>query len=146
MPKPVMLKSWNWIVVWRPTSPSITNIQKRCPLHYKGLECKRRKSRDTWSKRQIWPWSTKWSRAKANRVWQENAQITANTLFHNAKDKSTHPHPVGQCWNQIDYMLCSWRWRGSKQPAATTTTKEWELAVAQIVNSLLLNSDLSWRK
>ena len=27
-----------------------------------------RKSRDTWSNRQIWPWSIKWSRAKANRV------------------------------------------------------------------------------
>ena len=27
------------------------------------------KSRDTWSNRQIWPWSTKQSRAKANRVW-----------------------------------------------------------------------------
>ena len=25
-------------------------------------------SRDTWSNRQVWPWSTKWSRAKANRV------------------------------------------------------------------------------
>ena len=25
-------------------------------------------SQDTWSNRQIWPWSTKWSRAKANRV------------------------------------------------------------------------------
>ena len=24
--------------------------------------------RDTWSNRQIWPWSTKWSRAKSNRV------------------------------------------------------------------------------
>ena len=24
-----------------------------------GLECKNRKSRDTWSNRQIWPWSTK---------------------------------------------------------------------------------------
>ena len=33
-----------------------------------GLECKRRKSRDTWSNRQIWPWSTKWSRVKTNRV------------------------------------------------------------------------------
>ena len=27
-----------------------------------------RKSRDTWSNRQIWLWSTKWRRAKANRV------------------------------------------------------------------------------
>ena len=37
-------------------------------LHYRGLECKTRKSRNTWSKRQIWPWSTEWYRAKANRV------------------------------------------------------------------------------
>ena len=27
-------------------------------FHYRGLECKRRKSRNTWSKEQIWPWST----------------------------------------------------------------------------------------
>ena len=26
--------------------------------HYRGLECKSRKSRNTWSNRQIWPWST----------------------------------------------------------------------------------------
>ena len=32
--------------------------QKRCPFHYRGLECKRRKSRNTWSNRQIWPWNT----------------------------------------------------------------------------------------
>ena len=28
---------------------------KKCPFHYRGLECKSRKSRDTWSNRQIWP-------------------------------------------------------------------------------------------
>ena len=39
-----------------------------CPFYHRGLECKSRKSRDTWSNRQIWLWSTKWSRAKANRV------------------------------------------------------------------------------
>ena len=32
--------------------------QKRCPFHYRGLECKSRKSRHTWSNRQIWPWNT----------------------------------------------------------------------------------------
>ena len=31
--------------------------KKRCPLHYRGLECKSRKSRNTWSNRQIWPWN-----------------------------------------------------------------------------------------
>ena len=41
---------------------------KRCPFHYRGLECKSRKSRNTWSNRQICPWNTEWSRAKTNRV------------------------------------------------------------------------------
>ena len=27
--------------------------RKRCPFHYRGLECKSRKSRNTWSNRQI---------------------------------------------------------------------------------------------
>ena len=30
----------------------------RSPFHYGGLECKSRKSRNTWSNRQIWPWNT----------------------------------------------------------------------------------------
>ena len=41
---------------------------KRCPFHYRGRECKSRKSRNTWGNRQIWPWNTEWSRVKANRV------------------------------------------------------------------------------
>ena len=32
---------------------------KSCPFHHRGLECKSRKSRDTWSNRQAWHWSTK---------------------------------------------------------------------------------------
>ena len=32
--------------------------KKRCPFNYRGLECKSRKSRNTWSNRQIWPWNT----------------------------------------------------------------------------------------
>ena len=42
--------------------------KKRCPFHYRRLDCKSRKSRNTWSNRQIWPWSIEWSRTKANRV------------------------------------------------------------------------------
>ena len=29
--------------------------KKRCPFHYRGLECKSRKLRNTWSNWQIWP-------------------------------------------------------------------------------------------
>ena len=31
---------------------------KKCTFHYRGLECKNRQLRNTWSNRQIWPWST----------------------------------------------------------------------------------------
>ena len=30
---------------------------KICSFHYRGLECKSSKSRNTWSNRQIWPWN-----------------------------------------------------------------------------------------
>ena len=33
--------------------------KKRCPFHYRGLEYKSWKPRDTWSNKQVWPWSTK---------------------------------------------------------------------------------------
>ena len=42
--------------------------KKRCPFHHRRLEWTSKKSRDTWSNRKDWPWSTKWSRTKANRV------------------------------------------------------------------------------
>ena len=29
--------------------------KKRCPFDHRGLDCKSRKSRNTWSNRQIWP-------------------------------------------------------------------------------------------
>ena len=31
--------------------------KKRCTFHCRGLECKSRKSRNTWSNRQIQPWN-----------------------------------------------------------------------------------------
>ena len=33
-------------------------LPKNVLFHYRGLECKSRMSRNTWSNRQIWPWST----------------------------------------------------------------------------------------
>ena len=56
------------MVLLRPKDLLELTPKKRCHFHYRGLECKSRKSRNTWSKRQIWPWNTEWSRAKTNRV------------------------------------------------------------------------------
>ena len=51
---------------------------------------------------------------------QENALVIANTLFqqHNRR-LYTWTSPDGQHQNQIDYILCSQRWRSSIQSAKT---------------------------
>ena len=51
---------------------------------------------------------------------QENAPVTANTLFQQHKRRPyTWTSPDGQHQNQIDYILCSQRWRSSIQSAKT---------------------------
>ena len=64
--------------------------KKRCPFHYRGLECKSRKSGDTWSNRQIWPWSTKWSRAKANRVLPRERTGLSKHPLPTTQEKTLH--------------------------------------------------------
>ena len=66
--------------------------KKKRPFHHEGLKSKSRKSKDTWSNRQVWSWSTKWSRVKANEFCQKNALVIANTSSNNIRDDSTHGH------------------------------------------------------
>ena len=73
------------------TAPSLKALE--VPQRGKGkvgIYCdlntyKSRKSIKTWSNRQIWPWNTKWSRAKANRV-----------LPRECTGHSKHPLPTTQ--------------------------------------------------
>ena len=52
--------------------------------------------------------------------FQENALVPANTLFQQHKRSLyTWTSPDGQHQNQIDYILCSQRWRSSIQSAKT---------------------------
>ena len=52
--------------------------------------------------------------------FQENALVLANTLFQQHKRRLyTQTSPNGQYLNQIDYILCSQRWRSSIQSAKT---------------------------
>ena len=51
---------------------------------------------------------------------QENALVIANTLFQQHKRRLyTWTSPGGQHQNQIDYILCSQRWRSSIQTTKT---------------------------
>ena len=65
---------------------------------------------------------------------QENALVIANTFLQQHKrNLYTWTSPDGQHWNQIDYILCSQRWRSSIQSAKQYQ----EVTVAQVMNSLL---------
>ena len=55
--------------------------QKRCLFHYRGLECKSSKSRNTWSNRQIWPWCTEEAGERLIEIFLENVLFMAKTLF-----------------------------------------------------------------
>ena len=51
---------------------------------------------------------------------QENAQVIANNHFQQYKKRLyTWTSPDGEHRNQIDYILCSQRWRSSMQSAKT---------------------------
>ena len=137
------VRSWSWTVLWRPTRLSRTNIQKRCPFHYRGLECKSRKSKKTWSKRQICPWSTEWSRTKANRVLPREPTGHSKHRLPTTQEKTLY-------MDIIRWSIPKSDWLYSLQPKMeelySQQKQDWELTVAQSMNSLLPNSDLKWRK
>ena len=108
--------------------------KKRCPFHHRGLECKSKKSRDTWSDRQIWPWCTKWSRAKLTDFCQENALVTANSLSSNTRDDSTQGHH--QIVNTESRLTIFFAVE-DEEALYSQQEQDWELTMAQIMNSLL---------
>ena len=76
-----------------------------------GTGMQSRKSRNTWSNRQIWPWSTNEAGQRLIEFCQEDALVTANTLFQQHKRRLyTWTSLDGQHQNQIDYILCSQKW------------------------------------
>jgi len=80
--------------------------QKRCLFHYRGLECKSRESRNTWSNRQIWPWSTEWSREKANRVLSRECTGHSKYPLPTTQDKILHMNITRWSIPKSDW-LCS---------------------------------------
>ena len=100
--------------------------KKKCPFHHWGLECKSRKSRS----QEIPGVTGKFGFGVQNEAGQrltefcqENALVIANTLYHQHKRwLYTWTSPDGQYQNQMDYILCCWRWRSSIQTAQKKTT------------------------
>ena len=131
-------RSRSWTVLRRPTIPFRTKTKKRCPFHYRGLECKSR------SNRQIWSWNMEWSRAKANKVLPIECTGHSKQPLPTTQEKTlTHGHH--QMVNTEIRLIIFF---AAKDGEALYSQQEqdWELTVAQIMNSLLPNSDLTWRK
>ena len=89
-------------------------------FHYRGLECKSRKSGNTWSNRQIWPWSTVWSRAKAKRVLPREYTDHSKHPLPTTQEMTIHMDITKKAVLKSDcYVLGSWRWKSSIQSAKT---------------------------
>ena len=126
----------------RPIPCSWTNTKKRCPFHHRGLGCKSKMSRDTWSNRQVWPWSTKWSRAKVNTVLpRECTSHSKHTL------PTTQEMTLNMDITRWSILKSDWLFAAEDGEALNSQQKQdQELTVAQIISSLLQNSRLKLKK
>ena len=124
----------------RPIRPSRTNTRKRSPFHQRGLEGKV-------GSQEIPGITGKFGLGVQNeagqsltKFCQENTLVTANTLFQNPREDSTHEHH--QMVNtEIRLIIFSAAKDG--EALYTQQKQDQELTVAQIMNSLLPNSDLN---
>ena len=82
-----------------------------------------------------------WQRLKE--FCQENTLIIVNTLFQQPKDNSTHGH-YQMVNTEIRLMIFFAVEDG--EVLYSQQKQDQKLTVAQIMNSLLQNSDLNWRK
>ena len=74
---------------------------------------------------------------------QENALVILNTLFQQTRDNSTHGHH--QMVNTKIRLIIFFAAEDG-EALLSQQKQDQELTVAQIMNSLLPNSDLNWRK
>ena len=102
------------------TRPFRTNTQKRCPSHYRGLECKIGSQETPGVTGKFGLGVRNEAGQRLIQFCQENALVIANTLFQQHKRRlCTWTSPDGRHRNHIDYILCSQSWRSSIQSAKT---------------------------
>ena len=78
-------------------------------LFIRGLECKSRKSRNTWSNRQIWSWSIEWTRAKANRVLPRERTGHNKHALPTTREKTLHMDITRWSTPKSDGLYFIWR-------------------------------------
>ena len=144
MPQPVTLKKLKLNGSTKTYKTFKTNTKKRRPFHYWGLECKSRKSRNTWSNRQMRLWNAEQIRAKTNRVLPRKCTGHSKHPLPTTQEKTLHLDITRGSTPKSDWLY-------SLQPKmeklyTVSKKQDRELTVAQIMSTLLPNSDLNWRK
>ena len=90
-----------------------------------GLKCKSSKSRDIWSNRQIWLWSTKWSRAKANRILPTECTGHSKHPLPTKQEKTLHMDITRWSTPKKDWLY-SWQLKMEKlYTVSKNKTRSW---------------------
>ena len=91
------------------------------------------KSRDTWSNRQIWPWSINEAGERLTEFCQENALSYQTPTYNNTREDSTHGHH--QMVNTKIRLIIFFTAKGG-EALYSQQKQDWEMTVAPIMSSL----------
>ena len=142
MPRPVILKSWSLMVLWRPTNLLYLTPQKDVLFIIGDWNAKVGSQETSGITANS---ALEYGMKQGQRLiefCQENTLIIADILFQQHKRRLyTWTSPDGRHWNQTDFTLCS----QNGEVLYSQQKQDRELTVDRIMNSLLANSDWNWR-
>ena len=113
-------RSWSWSVLWQPRRPPRTNTKNSLLFIIGDWNAKVGRQKIPGVTGKFGLGTQNEAGQMLTEFCQENVPVIANTLFQQHKRRLyTWTSPNGQYWNQIDYILCSQRWRSCIQSAKT---------------------------
>ena len=113
-------RSLSWMVLWRPTTPSITNIKKDVIFTVVDWNAKVGSQETSGITAKFGLGVQNEAGQRLSEFCQENMLVIANTFFQQPKRRLYKwASPDGQYWNQIDSVHCCQRWRSSIQSVKT---------------------------
>ena len=124
------------MIIQRPTRPPRTNNKKRHPFHRRGLECKSRKSKDTWNNNKFGLGVQNVAGQRLIEFCQENTLIITNTLLTSDDCTIVHHQMVRTKIRLIIFFAAE-----DGEARYSRQKQDLDLTVAQIISSLLKFSD-----
>ena len=99
--------------------------KKWCSFHHRGLECRNRKSRDTWVTGKFAHGVQNETGQRLTEFCHENALVIANTFFQHKDDSTRRPHQMINTKIRLIIFFATKDWRSSIQWAKTRLGAEW---------------------